>query len=384
MSVKRKLIAITAVFILLIALSTGLAYYSDSVADKNSYNENIAVQINKIKHQIDENDITGANSSLDSLQENIDANQYKKTSYLYLIPLGLSGIYVLIAFAYIYRSILRPFDKLHDFASDVAAGNLDTPLEQDRGQYFGEFTWAFDSMRKEITKARESEKKSIENNKTVIATLSHDIKTPISSIRAYSEALEANLDTTPEKRSKYLNTIISKCDEVSKLTDDLFLHSVSDMDRMSVSNARLDINEFMTNALASLNTYSNVNLRTDIIGKTYIMADPQRLMQICENIVGNSNKYAKTNIDVCLYNEDDNIVIEFKDYGSGIPEENLPFITQKFYRGSNVEGVQGSGLGLYIVNYLCDKMNGRLSIDNTYENEVRTGLQIKVSFAKVS
>lgn len=72
------------------------------------------------------------------------------------------------------------------------------PLNYERSNYFGEFTWAFDSMRREITKARSCEREATENNKTVIATLSHDIKTPISSIRAYAEGLEANLDNTPE------------------------------------------------------------------------------------------------------------------------------------------------------------------------------------------
>ena len=81
-------------------------------------------------------------------------------------------------------------------------------------------------MRKEITKARSCEREAIENNKTVIATLSHDIKTPIASIRAYAEGLEANLDSTYEKRMKYLSILMRKCDEVSKLTNDLFLHSL--------------------------------------------------------------------------------------------------------------------------------------------------------------
>ena len=97
---------------------------------------------------------------------------------------------------YVYFAILRPFEKMKAFAGKIARGDFEDSLRYERSNYFGEFTWAFDSMRTEIIKARACEKEAIENNKTVIATLSHDIKTPIASIRAYTEGLEANMDTT--------------------------------------------------------------------------------------------------------------------------------------------------------------------------------------------
>ena len=134
--------------------------------------------------------------------------------------------------------ILLPFDKMEIFAGKIAQGNFDFPLNFERSNYFGAFTWAFDSMRKEITKARSCEREAIENNKTVIATLSHDIKTPIASIRAYAEGLEANLDSTYEKRMKYLSILMRKCDEVSKLTNDLFLHSLADLDKLKIKMKR--------------------------------------------------------------------------------------------------------------------------------------------------
>lgn len=88
-------------------------------------------------------------------------------------------MFLLIVSLYIYFAVLRPFDKLKGFAENIAQGNFDVPLKYERSNYFGKFTWAFDSMRNEITKSRQCEKEAVENNKTVIATLSHDIKTPI-------------------------------------------------------------------------------------------------------------------------------------------------------------------------------------------------------------
>ena len=146
---------------------------------------------------------------------------------------------------------------MKQFAGEVAKGNFDVPLEYERSNYFGDFTWAFDSMRKEITKARLNEKEAIENNKTVIATLSHDIKTPISSIRAYAEGLEANLDTTPEKRAKYLKILIRKCDEVTKLTNDLFLHALSDLDKLKINTEQFKICSFMKKAISEIGAEQN-------------------------------------------------------------------------------------------------------------------------------
>lgn len=113
---------------------------------------------------------------------------------------GICILFLLIVFGYINFAILRPFEKMKDFAQNISQGNLEVPLDYARSNYFGKFTWAFDSMRTEITRARACEQEAIKNNKTVISTLSHDIKTPIASIRAYTEGLEAKLDSTPEKR----------------------------------------------------------------------------------------------------------------------------------------------------------------------------------------
>lgn len=378
MNVKRRIVGITILFLVLIIVSTIVVWIVDSVSRKQVNESDIVVEINAIEHQISNGETDKAIENLDNLTIDVKADSHG-IQKLYLIPLGLAVIYVLVIFTYIYKSILKPFEKLHDFAAQVAAGDLDIPLKQERGLYFGEFTWAFDNMRREIKKARDSEKEAIENNKTVIATLSHDIKTPISSIRSYSEALEANLDKTPEKRSKYLNTIINKCDEVAKLTDDLFIHSVSDMGKMSVNCVKINLNQFIKSIHDSLNTFNNVNVHLPDEDVS-VNADPERLMQICENIVGNTNKYAPGRIDISITSTNGKTNLVIRDYGSGIPEENLPFITQKFYRGNNVEGIQGSGLGLYIVSYLSSRMNAELSIDNIYEGDKCQGLSITISF----
>ena len=112
---------------------------------------------------------------------------------------------------YCCLAVLRPFEKLSHFADEIASGNFDLPLKYERSNYFGKFTWGFDRMRCEISNARAREKAAIENNKTVIASLSHDIKTPVASVRAYAEALDMGMAQNAAQRAEYPNMRMQKC-----------------------------------------------------------------------------------------------------------------------------------------------------------------------------
>jgi len=231
-------------------------------------------------------------------------------------------------------------------------------------------------MRSEIIKARKCEAEAIENNKTVIASLSHDIKTPIASILAYSEALEANIESDYETRVKYLNVIENKAMEVKKLTDDLFLHSISEMDKISFNSEKLDLVLLLNNSINDFKANATINFN-ESLDFAYIMADKLRIAQIFENIINNSIKYANTKIDVSLKEDSEYYLVSFRDYGPGINDEEIPFIFDKFYRGKNSVGINGTGLGLYIVKYMIEKMNGKVELISN------NGLLIKLFFKKL-
>ncbi len=318
-----------------------------------------------------------ANEKIAVLQDKLRTAEVQKSGVNAILVLcGVSVLFFVTAFGYIYFAILRPFDKMKGFAARISAGDFDVPLKYERTNYFGEFTWAFDSMRNEITKSRASEKEAIENNKTVIATLSHDIKTPIASIRAYAEGLSANMDSSFEKRERYLSVIIRKCDEVSRLTNDLFLHSVSDLDKLKIVSERVEICSFVEAAIRSDTVFAE---RGSLVFRppgftAFVNMDKNRFTQVCDNIINNARKYAKTDIDVFFTREKESVVLHFRDYGGGIPDENMPFVFDKFYRGTNCGGEQGAGLGLYIVKYIIGEMGGTVALQN-HEN----GLEVKIS-----
>jgi signal transduction histidine kinase len=176
------------------------------------------------------------------------------------------------------------------------------------------------------------------------------------------------MDSTPEKRQKYLTVLMEKCDEVSKLTNDLFIHSISEMNKLDVNKESFDIIELLDKDVRGLFVSEDevdiIFPESDDESKAILVnADRKRLLQIIENLKSNSEKYAKTKVEISLENTD-GVKLHFRDFGPGIPDEEMPFITGKFYRGKNAGDENGSGLGLYIVDELVGRMDGSLKLYN--------------------
>ncbi len=199
-------------------------------------------------------------------------------------------------------------------------------------------------------------------NKTIIATLSHDIKTPLASIRAYAEGLEASLEADYEQRERYLGVMIRKCDEVSRLVNDLVLHSLSELERLEMREQKVSMRVLLEETIRDLE-YQDVILERPV-PDAIVSADKKRLEQALLNLLENARKYAGSRVEIRGVREKDRYEIHVRDYGGGILPEDMPFVTRKFYRGKNVQEKPGSGLGLYIVTYIMERMKGGLILNN--------------------
>ena len=364
---KERVIKITVIFSVLLIIATVLLSFSKLMESPQDIRSEQILDTNEISELIKKGDIELAQEKLEIFQDNLRQSPVERSGgYSGAIMCALTIFFMAMVFLYVYINILRPFDKMKDFASEIAKGNFDVPLNYERSNYFGAFTWAFDSMRKEITRARTAEHEAIENNKTVIATLSHDIKTPITSIRAYAEGLEASLDKSPERRQRYLEVLMRKCDEVTELTNDLFLHSLSDMGKIEIKPESFELVAFMEQLVIELSAErGDVHFRKPDFN-SIVSLDKKRISQIVENLINNSRKYAKTDITISMNKtgDSDDVQIHFLDKGTGIPDEDMPFIRDKFYRGKNAGDEGGSGLGLYIVDYIVRQSGGTLELIN--------------------
>ena len=268
---------------------------------------------------------------------------------------------VVIAGFYIYlrRTITEPFGKLNDFAVRVAGGNLDMPLNMDKAHVFGSFTEAFDMMRVELKKARQAEKEANDAKKEMVAKLSHDIKTPVASIKSSSEiGYEISKD---EKTRHYFNLINEKSDQVTTLVANLFNSSVNDITEISVTP--LEYNSEILETIIRSSDYLNKAGAFEV-PRAQIYVDKLRIQQVFDNLFMNSYKYADTDIDVECEKGSGYIVVSIRDKGPGVAENELPLLREKYKRGSNSEGKDGAGLGLYLTDYFMNEMDGKLVIEN--------------------
>jgi len=274
--------------------------------------------------------------------------------YIGIVTAAGLGLYI-----YCHRSILAPFRKLQRFARDVAAGNLDIPLEMDRHGRFGAFTESFDLMREELKKSKENERNADRSKKELVASISHDVKTPVASIKAAAELLL--LSAKDEKEKTQLERIEAKAEQINALITDMFHATLEELQALSVTTA--EIHSTVIPGLIESADYKGL-VQPFSIPDCIVTADVVRLQQIFDNLIGNSYKYADTAIEVRVAFDGQYLVIGLLDSGPGVQDNELPLLTGKFYRGKNASDRSGYGLGLYISRYLLAQMSGDLRCEN--------------------
>lgn len=276
---------------------------------------------------------------------------YVSISFAYLVIIGL--------LLWIDLRVVRPFDKMKDFATAVAEGDLDKPLVMDRENIFGAFTQSFDIMREQLEISREKELQANISKKELVAQLSHDIKTPVASIKAMSEVLEAK-EEKPEVQEK-LHSIGAKADQIDSLVSNLFVSTLEELEKLEVN-----VSEMESTALIKVINDADYNkkVKEAEIQECMIICDKLRVTQVINNIIYNSYKYADTDIYVNGTVDMGYLYVSITDRGGGVTASELSLITQKYKRGGNASEKQGAGLGLYIARELMENMQGSLEVAN--------------------
>ena len=258
---------------------------------------------------------------------------------------------------YLYLRIVRPFRNLRKFAEEIAQGKLDAPLLMDRNNLFGAFSQSFDIMREALRESRRRETACRQREKELVASLSHDIRTPVTGIKLLCELLCVKTEDA-YVRSK-IGQISQKAEQINLLANDLLHSSLDDLGELTV-HCQDEVSGILQELIAEHDTKGLC--RGDAVPECLLSVDRSRLSQVIANIISNSYKYAGTPIDVRYAFDGSFLTVMFADHGGGIPEEELELITQKYYRGrENSAGKEGSGLGLYISRVLMEKMQGALS-----------------------
>ncbi len=280
------------------------------------------------------------------------------------ISLGILTVFFFGILLYIRHNIIVPFNSLSDIPYELAKGNLTSPLKEQKGKYFGKFIWGVNLLRERLEEQKEKELQLQKEKKTLLLSLSHDIKTPLGVIELYSKALEKNLYKDEEKHKRIAVSITEKCGEIKKYIDDITSASSDDFLNLEVktgevylSNIIDKINSFYTEKLELL----KIDFSTEEYSDCIILADEDRSVEVLQNLIENAIKYGDGKyISVSFAQEDGCLLVTVKNSGCTLSENELPHIFECFWRGSNVKSNNGSGLGLYICRKLMNSMDGEI------------------------
>ena len=259
----------------------------------------------------------------------------------------------ILAVFYLRKHIFDPVKRMNDFAGQIARGNLDIPV--DCSASFGAFSESFDIMREELLYARKGEQEADKRRREVIASISHDIKNPMASIQAIAEY--QSLTTGSDELRREFETITQKTNQINGMIHNLHTSMLDDLERLEVRPKELG-SSAIGEALRQADFRKRI--KDFEIPECLVMADQVRFMQVADNIISNSYKYADTQIEVCSWFEDECLCISIKDFGKGVKKDEEIFLTQKYFRGQNAKEKEGSGMGMYIAEYLVKGMGGRL------------------------
>ena len=284
------------------------------------------------------------------------------------IALTVVSLAVFGVLLFLYVNIIRPFVKLKNLPIELAKGNLTIPLKESKYAYFGKFVWGMDLLREKLEQQKSSEIALQKDKKTLVLSISHDIKTPLGIIELYAKALKKGLYTDENKKVEIAQNISDKCVEIKGYVDDIIKASNEDFLNLEVQDGEFYLSElvnsikaFYIEKLKLLKINFSVSEYNDVI----IKGDIDRAIEVVQNVIENAVKYGDgKSIEITFGKEEDCLLFSVTNSGSEISNTEITHIFDSFWRGSNVGSNGGSGLGLYICRQLMYKMGGDIFARN--------------------
>ena len=299
----------------------------------------------------------------------------------------LTGILLAL---WINRSVMTPLNKLGEATKKIAEGDLDFTLESESKDEFGALCEDFENMRKRLKESAEDKIRDDEESKELISNISHDLKTPVTTIKGYAEGIMDGVANTPEKMDRYIRTIYNKANEMDRLINELTFYSKIDTNRIPYTFSKIHIADYFDDCVEEL----NLELDAQHVDLTYfnyleddpiVIADAEQIKRVINNIVSNSIKYMDKShkvINIRLRDVGDFVQVEIEDNGKGIATKDLTKIFDRFYRVDKARSrdTGGTGLGLAIAKQTLESsFNGKIKISSEFHKGTEVTITIPVS-----
>jgi len=269
---------------------------------------------------------------------------------------------------WIRKGVFNPVNELNIAMRKIKEGDFEYVLQTDAKGEIGDLYRNYEDMRLRLKETTEESIESEKQNRELVSNISHDLKTPITAIKGYVEGIMDGVAVTPEKMDKYIRTIYNKANDMERLINELTYYSGIDNNRIPYNFHRINVADYFGDCVEEVGldleqknielNYSNL-ARTD----TIVIADPEQMKKVINNIISNSVKYLDKphgEIDIRILDETDSIRVEIEDNGKGIAQKDLPRIFERFYRtdASRNSAQGGSGIGLSIVKKIIEDHGG--------------------------
>ncbi|MGN0709931.1 MAG: ATP-binding protein [Anaerovoracaceae bacterium] len=287
---------------------------------------------------------------------------------------------------FVFKRIEEPLDILTAGVREIGRGNLDYRIVYDHDDEFTPVCEEFNKMAWYLKRSVDDVTRHEENHKELLADISHDIRSPLTSIQAYAEGLIDGVADTPEKQQKYLMTIKTKAEDLQRMVSQISLFSKLDLDEYHPDMEKIDLGKTAADVLDDDRTeYGAKGLDIDVSADSvYIMGDRDMLSRMITNIADNSLKYKtaeRGHLSVEVRRAWENgrscAVMTFTDDGPGVEESDLTRIFETLYRSDSArkDPGKGSGMGLAIVKKITEQAGGHVSAENVSPH----GLRIRIS-----
>ncbi|MCI6730062.1 MAG: ATP-binding protein [Clostridiales bacterium] len=289
----------------------------------------------------------------------------RQLAFAALIALGAGALFVLVVIissSFYIRSILEPVAEITATAKRIAGGSYGVQIKSQYDDEIGELAQTINDMSNKIN---QNEKLQTE----FISSLSHELRTPLTAISGWSETLLSGDALDPEETRRGIAIIQRESRRLTEMVTEL-------LDFTRMEDGRMTLNVEMTDLRAEFEDtvymYGS-RLRQEGIALRVldndddipeIPCDPKRMRQVLLNILDNAAKHGGEGkvIEASMALEGENIVIRIRDYGPGIPEDELPLVKKKFFKGSSK--ARGSGIGLAVCDEIVEMHGGRLDLEN--------------------
>ncbi|MDF2984811.1 MAG: sensory transduction histidine kinase [Eubacterium sp.] len=292
---------------------------------------------------------------------------------------------------YCNTRIIKPLKEISGSAKGIIAGNYDLEVVRTYSSTIGdnevgELTYSFELMRDELKQKQLREEELKKSQQELISCISHDLKTPISTIKAYSEGIRDGLARTPKLQEEYVNIIINKTNLLTDMINELLVFSNAQLNQLEINRQEIYFLEYFKGVINELELFvkqSGMQFSHDIKTPDMIVnIDTRRITEVLYNIVENSIKYIgekKGIIVIEAEREGTSVLIKVKDNGIGISPDDIPHVFDKFYRAekSRSSSIPGSGLGLSICKYIIDVHEGEIYCKSRHNQGCEIGFTLK-------